>query len=653
MTKENYLVTNKLNDSRDLASSIATTTTTTSNASSITPEATRKSTNRSVKLPESPVDDSVFVSETKIGAPALPASPSEFRNYQMKMRFYLSQDGVDETDLEDMDDSNRAMEDSPNGHWTKLDSEISVQKLFDFDTTHLGIDTEKGIEIAWNEMKFTKVVPPPVTTNGRQASPIVLNRFDSVESLESIYKKLKNVLDVLIKLDHPNILKFHDYWYTNNELEAKLVVITEYSSAGSLKKALDNSKMSQTKVKPQSYKRWLNQIVHPMRYLHKQKISIFQGHLNSETIFIQNNGVIKLTPTLLLLNNIGEVSNNLIKASTLPGAAGNLSSSAQIRLTTEIALKDIRAIGLIAVEIFCAHMRSTPSSPSSQNRNPVLGNGVQRFISHSIEMICSMKSDDNNPFKYSIDSYDFKNDESQKEFVFACFNVDKLKVPKTVARFSPPTSMACSPTSPTIAPSTLSSSSLIETIWFHPLINDIYNLRVLSVYSILKHFQETKVNKTRGKPGTQGTTVPVNTPKSTQVDLNRSNKANSDQSIPMQHDHTDEALANHHKTNMLAGITHRRAPNNESFDCLDQATSAKHDENGSKLTNNSSSDSKLEKMNRVSSSTFSVSSSKQARFNQTYQITADQRKESLSMLTNDPHFQTLPRNFYGILDDIR
>jgi hypothetical protein len=62
------------------------------------------------------------------------------------LNFYLND--------EDLDDDH--LEESPNKRWNKLDSEITEQKLLDFDTVHLAIDTEKGIELAWNEMIFDK-----------------------------------------------------------------------------------------------------------------------------------------------------------------------------------------------------------------------------------------------------------------------------------------------------------------------------------------------------------------------------------------------------------------------------------------------------------------------------------------------------------------
>ncbi len=58
--------------------------------------------------------------------------------------------------LNDEDPDDDHLEESPNKRWNKLDSEITEQKLLDFDTVHLAIDTERGIELAWNEMIFDK-----------------------------------------------------------------------------------------------------------------------------------------------------------------------------------------------------------------------------------------------------------------------------------------------------------------------------------------------------------------------------------------------------------------------------------------------------------------------------------------------------------------
>jgi len=312
----------------------------------------------------------------------------------------------------------RILEESPCSRWNKSDTEISVQKLLDFDTTNVGIDTEKGVEIAWNEMKY--VHAPKNSFH---------NRFECATTLKCIYSKLKCVLEFLLKLDHSNILKFYDYWYEENKTENKVVVITEYSTAGSLKKALDKSRISQTKVKATTSKRWLNQILYSVRYLHSEKISIFQGFLSSDTIFIQNSCVIKLTPTLLRLNGVCEISNNTIRRSNSPTASKSQDEKAKpkiMKLNNEIIQKDINAIGEIALEIFTAHLKQ-----SRRSTTPII-----RSVSYCDDLL-------------------------ENDFVTNCLEFDATN---------------------------------IDGIWYHPFINNIYSLKVLSVYSILAFFQN-KNNK--------------------------------------------------------------------------------------------------------------------------------------------------------------
>jgi hypothetical protein len=338
-----------------------------------------------------------------------------------------------DVDGEDAEDVNKVIEESPNGRWSKLDSEIFVQKLLDFDSAHLAIDTDKGYEIAWNEMRFNK-----------QSSK---NRFDSVQHLEMIYEKLRSILNFLINLDHSNILKFYDFWFVNDSKEAKLVVITEYSSAGSLKRILDSSKKSQTKIKSETFKRWLNQIINSIKFLHSKNISIFQGNFNSETIFIQSSGVIKLTPILLSLSGVCEFVNHSIRCA----ATSSKKNMDFIKLNDEITIKDLHAIGRLAYEIFTINfVKTQPQSPTGKGR---------LIAQSSFEILAGMKKDDeqNLILNYNMSCLD---DELQKDFIVCCLSA--------------------------------TNETTIDSIWFHPYINYVYSLKVLSVFSLLTYFQDIK-----------------------------------------------------------------------------------------------------------------------------------------------------------------
>ncbi len=136
--------------------------------------------------------------------------------------------------------------------------------------------------------------------------------------------------------------------------------------------------------------------------------------------------MIKLTPTLLRLTGVCEISKNVIRRSNSPFSVSKCEKTKPkiMKLSNEIIQKDINAIGTIALEIFTAHIKTKKSD------NPVTGGS-----SHCEDML-------------------------ENDFVSKCFEFD---------------------------------SNTIDSIWYHPFINDIYGLKVLSVYSILAYFQEKNI----------------------------------------------------------------------------------------------------------------------------------------------------------------
>lgn len=56
------------------------------------------------------------------------------------------------------------------------------------------MDTEEGVEVVWNEVCFSER-----------------------KNLKAQEEKISQVFDNLIKLEHPNIVKFHKYWIDNRE----------------------------------------------------------------------------------------------------------------------------------------------------------------------------------------------------------------------------------------------------------------------------------------------------------------------------------------------------------------------------------------------------------------------------------------------------
>ena len=89
-----------------------------------------------------------------------------------------------------------------------------------------------------------------------------------------------------------------------------------------------------------------------MIYIHLQQITIFQGNLNAEKIFIQNNSTIKIAPSLLRLclnNTINSDINN--ETSQEKRTINNI-----LKFNQDIIDKDLYSLGLIAIQIFTSHL---------------------------------------------------------------------------------------------------------------------------------------------------------------------------------------------------------------------------------------------------------------------------------------------------------
>lgn len=309
--------------------------------------------------------------------------------------------------------------------------------------------------MAWNEMRFDKQLAIATSSPSKRA-----NRFESAETLRCIYMKLENILKFLVKFDHSNMINFHDYWFVENEQQAKLVVITDYSTGGSLRRLLDAAMTSKSagaghsrgRVKIQTGRRWLNQALYLLRCLHNEGISLFQGAFSTETMFIQSCGVIKLAPALLALNGLCVFENGVIKCNAT-GNGPRIQLNDEFRVYLDpfflilffltnfikkiflVKTKDMQALGRLAIQIFTAHVKSSNSPGGNRNRIEMMPN-VEEYLTTNLPLI---------------------DDPLQKDFIHCCFD-----------------------------------AKTIEVIWLHPLLNYTYSLKVLSVYSIFAYFQEKR-----------------------------------------------------------------------------------------------------------------------------------------------------------------
>ena len=159
---------------------------------------------------------------------------------------------------ESEDEESEILEESPCGRWLKRREVVPYRDVPGIDCAYLAMDTEEGVEVVWNEATFSEA-----------------KKFKEQED------KLRNVFEILTLIDHPNIVKFHKYWANEGKADDKakdnvkprVVLITEYMQAGSLKQFLKKTKKNSRKIQLQSWRRWCRQILSALSYLHSFKVN--------------------------------------------------------------------------------------------------------------------------------------------------------------------------------------------------------------------------------------------------------------------------------------------------------------------------------------------------------------------------------------------
>ncbi|XP_064487240.1 nuclear receptor-binding protein-like isoform X2 [Ornithodoros turicata] len=172
---------------------------------------------------------------------------------------------------DDSEDECEILEESPCGRWLKRREEVQQRDIPGIDAAYLAMDTDEGVEVVWNEVKFSE-----------------RKNFKAKE------EKIREVFDSLAQLEHPNIVKIHKYWMDKDSEKPRVIFITEYMSSGSLKQFLKKTKRNVIKLPLQAWKRWCNQILSALSYLHSCSPPILHGNMTCDTIFIQHNGLIKI-----------------------------------------------------------------------------------------------------------------------------------------------------------------------------------------------------------------------------------------------------------------------------------------------------------------------------------------------------------------------
>ncbi|KAF9336822.1 hypothetical protein BGZ91_009802 [Linnemannia elongata] len=153
-------------------------------------------------------------------------------------------------------DPEKVVEVSPNGRYAKLNSVLGKGA---YKIVYKGIDREEGYEVAWNCFQTTK----------------------------QEYAELSQEVEILKRVRHPNIINFHDCWYSNTEF----IFITELMTSGTLREYIRKLQSPNLRV----VKRWCRQILKGLIYLHSYDPPIIHRDIKCDNIFINGaHGEVKI-----------------------------------------------------------------------------------------------------------------------------------------------------------------------------------------------------------------------------------------------------------------------------------------------------------------------------------------------------------------------
>ncbi|XP_069693421.1 serine/threonine-protein kinase WNK1 isoform X5 [Periplaneta americana] len=152
------------------------------------------------------------------------------------------------------DDEEKAIGVSPDGRFLKFEEEIGRGS---FKTVYRGLDTQTGVAVAWCELQEKK-----------------LNKTERL--------RFREEAEMLKGLQHPNIVRFYDYWEVTLTKRKYIVLVTELMTSGTLKTYLRRFK----KINPKVLKSWCRQILKGLSFLHSRTPPIIHRDLKCDNIFI-------------------------------------------------------------------------------------------------------------------------------------------------------------------------------------------------------------------------------------------------------------------------------------------------------------------------------------------------------------------------------
>ncbi|XP_035219177.1 serine/threonine-protein kinase WNK3-like [Stegodyphus dumicola] len=167
------------------------------------------------------------------------------------------------SEVREKDEAEKAQATSPDGRFLKFEEEVGRGS---FKTVYKGLDTLTGVAVAWCELQ---------------------ERLNKSER-----QRFREEAEMLKGLQHPNIVRFYDYWEMDLPPKGKyLVLITELMTSGTLKTYLKRFKKINTKV----VKSWCRQILKGLNFLHSRQPPIIHRDLKCDNIFITGTtGAVKI-----------------------------------------------------------------------------------------------------------------------------------------------------------------------------------------------------------------------------------------------------------------------------------------------------------------------------------------------------------------------
>ncbi|XP_045507287.1 uncharacterized protein LOC123703397 isoform X5 [Colias croceus] len=213
------------------------------------------------------LEDDAFISEQDLEEniqenTATEKTDTEGAETSQKQQNGIVYDPIYELDkLEDKDKEKADKEDeeepigvSPCGRFFKYDKEVGRGS---FKTVYHGLDTQTGVAVAWCELLEKK-----------------LNKTERL--------RFREEADMLKKLQHPNIVRFYNYWEGTVAKKKNIVLITELMVSGTLKTYLKRFK----RFNPKVLKSWCRQILKGLNFLHSRTPPIIHRDLKCDNIFI-------------------------------------------------------------------------------------------------------------------------------------------------------------------------------------------------------------------------------------------------------------------------------------------------------------------------------------------------------------------------------